>query len=288
MLNAEYGQGYVCQDCTTVNERRHNGWIDPYSKPFDFVAANDNNNTKKCTACECDLPLADFSLAAKGGMGRASECKDCRAALRAMRDRSQEYARRDEVRGIDRIKSKRIRLIERANRRRSAERRANGRRIDMYLRRWRALHKKPWNAPGLSSGEKFRIRYANDNEFVLKERTRQRVRRKGFGFNAMWRMRQALYGDVGPKGLDTIERALGYSMSDLHTHLERLFVDGMSWEAFRSGRIHIDHKKPLSRFDLDDPEQLLVAWSLDNLQPLWAADNMTKGAKTDEEWRASA
>jgi len=49
----------------------------------------------------------------------------------------------------------------------------------------------------------------------------------------------------------------------------------MSWE--NRGEWHIDHIKPVSSFDKS--EKMSVVNSLDNLQPLWAKDNLSKGSK---------
>lgn len=72
-------------------------------------------------------------------------------------------------------------------------------------------------------------------------------------------------------------QALGYTALEFKFHIETLFTDGMTWG--NHGQWHVDHIKPLSRFNLTDPEQRRAANSLDNLQPLWAAENMSKGAK---------
>jgi hypothetical protein len=63
-------------------------------------------------------------------------------------------------------------------------------------------------------------------------------------------------------------------------HLERQFSTGMSWENY--GRWHVDHRRPLDSFDLNDPRQVLEAMNFRNLQPLWArgpGGNLSKGAR---------
>lgn len=74
---------------------------------------------------------------------------------------------------------------------------------------------------------------------------------------------------------------LGYSLPDLKYHLERQFTNGMDWDAFKRGEIHIDHIVPLSSFTAAsaDDDQVRRAWSLSNLRPLWASDNMRKSDK---------
>lgn len=69
---------------------------------------------------------------------------------------------------------------------------------------------------------------------------------------------------------------LGYSSLDFKNHMEKLFTDGMSWDNW--GEWHIDHIKPVSSFDKNTPISLVN--SLDNLQPLWAKDNLSKSNKT--------
>lgn len=66
---------------------------------------------------------------------------------------------------------------------------------------------------------------------------------------------------------------LGYSALELKEHLESLFTEGMSWDNY--GEWHIDHIISIKKFDKDTP--LDVVNSLDNLQPLWAIDNIKKG-----------
>ena len=72
-------------------------------------------------------------------------------------------------------------------------------------------------------------------------------------------------------------RDLGCSVEELKQHLEKQFQSGMTWE--NQGQWHIDHIIPLSKFDLTDRGQFLKACHFSNLQPLWAKDNIAKGAK---------
>ena len=72
---------------------------------------------------------------------------------------------------------------------------------------------------------------------------------------------------------------LGCSVDNLKKYLESKFSNGMGWENYGVCGWHIDHIIPLSSFDLSDREQLLLACNYKNLQPLWAADNISKGNK---------
>jgi HNH endonuclease. len=53
----------------------------------------------------------------------------------------------------------------------------------------------------------------------------------------------------------------------------------MSWDNYGRDGWHIDHIRPCASFDLTDPEQQRQCFHYTNLQPLWAADNIRKGAK---------
>ena len=80
---------------------------------------------------------------------------------------------------------------------------------------------------------------------------------------------------IGTKKEDKTNKLLGYSAKELKEHIEKQFINGMSWENW--GEWHLDHIKPVSSFDKS--EKLSIINSLDNLQPLWAADNLKKSNK---------
>lgn len=72
---------------------------------------------------------------------------------------------------------------------------------------------------------------------------------------------------------------LGCSISELKIHLESKFLPNMSWDNYSFYGWHIDHIKPFDAFNLSDPSQQSLACHYTNLQPLWAKDNLSKGAK---------
>jgi hypothetical protein len=79
-----------------------------------------------------------------------------------------------------------------------------------------------------------------------------------------------------PQGVSAVG-LLGCSAKEAVAHIERQFQRGMTWANW--GEWHVDHIRPLSGFDLRDPAQAAGACHFTNLQPLWAKDNMAKGAK---------
>ena len=72
---------------------------------------------------------------------------------------------------------------------------------------------------------------------------------------------------------------LGCTYEQLLDHLSSQFTEGMTWDNY--GEWHIDHIRPCASFDLLDTEQQRQCFHYTNLQPLWALDNLRKGATYD-------
>ena len=72
---------------------------------------------------------------------------------------------------------------------------------------------------------------------------------------------------------------LGCHLNEFKIHFESKFTEGMTWNHFLAGKIHIDHIRPCIDFDLSKSDQQNLCFHYTNLQPLWARDNLKKGAK---------
>ena len=123
-----------------------------------------------------------------------------------------------------------------------------------------------WRLNNPQKYKEYRKKYESDKRkkstvHCLKERVRVRVRsfinRRGHRKNS-----------------NTISM-LGCDWSHLKAHLESKFTDGMSWE--NRGMWHVDHIIPLA--SAKSIEEVVRLCHYTNLQPLWAKDNLKKGAK---------
>jgi hypothetical protein len=138
------------------------------------------------------------------------------------------------------------------------------------------IRAKPWNAPGLTVAEAFRIRYRMDEDFRIGQRIRRQItkRAKRDGIGDI--IRAALKRDGSSS---VVVGALGYTIAELRMHLERQFLDGMGWH--NMGEWHIDHITPQRLFDLSSESEWRKCWCMSNLRPMWARDNLTKSGRVE-------
>ncbi len=71
---------------------------------------------------------------------------------------------------------------------------------------------------------------------------------------------------------------LGCSFEFFKQYIENQFTEGMTWE--NHGKWHYDHIYPVAK--RRDEAHLIELNHYSNFQPLWAEDNLTKGAKIPE------
>lgn len=116
-------------------------------------------------------------------------------------------------------------------------------------------------------GRKKRLRRKDDPNYKIMGSVRARVVK-------------ALKGQSKGRSMTDL---IGAPIETVRAHIEAQFRDGMSWGNCGRGwhgarEWHLDHIRPLASFDLTDPAQLQEACHYTNLQPLWAVENLKKGA----------
>lgn len=91
-------------------------------------------------------------------------------------------------------------------------------------------------------------------------------------------IRGAIKGNVPSK------KMCDFTPSEFKRHIEGMFTEGMGWHNWGKGdgKWNVDHIKPLSSFNFIDAfgginlSEIKEANSLQNLQPLWAKENLSK------------
>lgn len=198
------------------------------------------NNTKQCRVCNLCKKLEEFPTRSGSPDGRRSECRVCHRDIR--REYESRYREGD--------KSQSYRQEYRAK---------NAEFLADYQREYL---KKP------DKRERKKIWARNYARILLLDPTYRLSR------NVSRRMRQYLM-----KGKDNKhwEKLAGYTVQQLMAHLEKKFVQGMSWDNY--GEWQIDHIRPISSFNFAsyDCDEFKQCWALSNLQPLWKIDNIRKG-----------
>lgn len=113
-----------------------------------------------------------------------------------------------------------------------------------------------------------RIKTENDPQFKLRCRISSAINK---------RLKRRLSSKKGKSTFDF----LPYTLEELMAHLENLFIEGMTWQNHGFYGWHIDHKKPESLFNYKNvtDKEFQECWALENLQPLWWYDNLSKGNK---------
>ena len=222
--------------------------------------------TKKCSKCGEDKSLNSFYRDKRKSDGLCSSCKKCHNEANILSARK--------------YKEKRYEIA-------AIWRKKNPEKASAIWKRHREKHKE-------ERREKFKDWYhanIDAQRVVVKERIKRKrlenpeyfreYDRKRYRLNRLSRcMSTSIYRALkGEKKGKKWQVLVGYSLKELKQHLEVLFQDGMSWDNY--GEWHLDHIKPKSLFNYSCPNDLefMECWRLENLQPLWAEENMTKGNK---------
>jgi hypothetical protein len=210
---------------------------------------------KTCNKCNLSKLESEFHRDSSKKDGLVTFCKECKKKYRkkyysensedAMRY-SREYYKKESTENIDEVRRK-----GRENARKYRAR--NMERVRTRNAKWMLNN--------------YRERYKKDKVFTASIIARRTLR------NAL--------RNIGKEKESSTWELLGYGKEDFIKRIEPLMQYGMSWRNF--GEWHIDHIKPVSLFIAEGETDPKVINALSNLQPLWAKDNLSKGAKYDSE-----
>jgi hypothetical protein len=169
----------------------------------------------------------------------------------------------------------------RANERRTAAKHRESKR--QSTQRWRERNRDRLKA----YSQAFRIRYQSDAAFRAQRQATYRLHaqkqrdlktNRAISLNIRNRIYYALSSATVSKMQGTAD-LIGCTIEELRQHLEAQFINSMNWNNYGRTGWHIDHIRPCASFDLTDAEQQRQCFHYTNLQPLWAAENIRKGAK---------
>lgn len=205
-----------------------------------------------CKDCGAEKPLDEFEVDKRKSLGHTFRCKQC----------ATEYK-------MGWAKDNHSLILERN-------------------RKYRREHPQEYKEKKRAEYCKHRERYREAGRVYYKENKEAQMqqqyvrRRKRALEDPSYLIADRLRGRIGHalkesgKSAHTIE-LLGCDIDFFKQYLEAQFTDGMTWDNYGYYGWHMDHKTPLSWFDLENPVAQKVAMHYSNVQPLWGHDNFVKG-----------
>lgn len=256
----------ACKKCKSVSTKKE-------------LAEKANAETKVCKHCGIEKRSSEYNKAG-GGRWMQPYCKPCDSERKKKHraENIEEYTRNSRaycIKNKERVselgkekrrlnpKPKRVYVkmpIEEYKRRKSE---CNKRYRENNKEKIAAMKKAYYSANGLEQAKKWQASKKNDFEFVTKKRLRGRI------YMALKR---------GVKSEKTMD-LLGCSIEFFKEYFESKFTEGMNWDVYMEGGIHIDHIIPCKNFTLTIPEEQKKCFHYSNLQPLWELDNLKKGTR---------
>jgi hypothetical protein len=131
----------------------------------------------------------------------------------------------------------------------------------------------------LSDGQK-KFFNSNHQQKLAKRREKRNHFLEYKNNNIAMSQRNLLSYHLRKKGVSKSKKTFelfGYTPLQLIENISGKLKDGMTLDNY--GMWHIDHIKPLSLFDLSNEVEIKKAWSFENIQPLWANENIRKSNK---------
>lgn len=122
------------------------------------------------------------------------------------------------------------------------------------------------------------MRYARKDKKRTDHSKEYAARKQRFKENPLLKVAQNIRSRLsmflrGRQKNQSLKQYLGCDLEMLKKYLQKQFKPGMTWENY--GKWHIDHKIPLTSATSENEVYKLNHYT--NLQPLWAAENISKG-----------
>lgn len=228
---------------------------------------------KCCKKCHINLPLSSFTKRKSAKDGYRNECKSCRAFLNKQKYYAPKSNRSPCIscfadKNLDRQRVHKS-LCSACYREQERERKL----LDSSRM---CLSCNTSTSTKWYSGPTCRCCFRNFQYIKNKMQNSQRYKIDRLKNNLRSRISKIVNGVV--KHGSAIED-LGCSLEDLKIYIQSKFELNMTWDNYGHNGWHIDHIRPLSSFDLENPEEFKKACHYTNLQPLWAKDNLKKSDK---------
>ena len=243
----------------------------------------DIKHTKKCTKCQVEKELVEFSPHRLSKDGRQTRCKSCKKEY-ALANKDKDKARKAYKKWFEANKEKNKENRKIYNKKYYQE---NKEKQLEYIKKYReenkekyAEYSKEYYEQNKEKQSEYAKEYYQENkEHYAEYQTERYHSEPDFKLAKIirsfcFRVTNAVKED---KELRSLEY-LGCSLAEFKAHIESQWQEGMTWENHSMHGWHIDHIKPLDWFikNSDDPWQ---ANHYTNLQPLWAEENLSKSNK---------
>jgi len=263
-------------------------------------------NEKKCSKCEVIKNFNEFSKSKKMKCRLKSACKECNNEKNKKHYQNNkekikitkaEYFKKNNKK-INKQHKKyyennkgEILIRNKKNYQKNKEKflkvhkiyyKKNKKEIRKNVKIWRENNKEIIAINGKEYREKNKEKIKKYNQQPRVKEKRNRRQRERINNNPHLKIKENLRGRIwkalkrGDKSASTID-LLGCSIEFFMNYIESLLTEGMSWENY--GEWHIDHIKPCALFNLSKPSEQRKCFHYSNLQPLWAFENISKGAK---------
>ena len=220
---------------------------------------------KVCSKCKIKKLFLDFNKKSSSSDGRSSQCRDC---IKNGRYKYKESKRKSDKKYYEANKDKFAEAHKQWTKK-------NPEKMNAYREKWAA------NNPDKQKESKLKWDRANKDRKNKTNKLRSKYRyHTDEKYKLVKIMRAMFYRVIFEakfKKTSKMKDIVNYSANDLRIHIENKFIDGMRWN--NHGDWHIDHIKPIAQFLKEGITDPVIINALDNLQPLWAKDNMSKGDK---------